>query len=329
MSKRAITIAGAGITGLWHALLLARAGHSVRLVERSAEPFATAASRYGGAMLAPYCETESAEAIVRDLGLRAMELWRGAYPRAVFHGSLVLAQPRDRRELTRYGRLTGNHEGVDAARIAALEPDLGGRFSTGLFYPAEGHLEPWAALAFLVDEARKAGAEIVFGSPWEPGRNDGLVVDCRGLDARDGLKDLRGVRGERVVVMTPEVTLRRPVRLLHPRFPIYVVPWDGGRYMIGATQIESEDPGPVTLRSALELLSTAYALHPAFGEAQILEFGAGLRPSFPDNLPRIVVRNDHIYVNGLYRHGFLLAPALAELTARWIETGETHPEVFR
>ncbi|MGE3627995.1 MAG: FAD-dependent oxidoreductase, partial [Hyphomicrobiales bacterium] len=123
--------------------------------------------------------------------------------------------------------------------------------------------------------------------------------------------------------------LRRPVRLLHPRFPIYVVPWDGGRYMIGATQIESEDPGPVTLRSALELLSTAYALHPAFGEAQILEFGAGLRPSFPDNLPRIVVRNDHIYVNGLYRHGFLLAPALAELTARWLDTGETHPEVFR
>lgn len=329
MSKRDITIAGAGIVGLWHALLLARAGHSVRLLERSAEPFARAASRYGGAMLAPYCETESAEAIVRDLGLRAMQLWREVYPATMFKGSLVLAQPRDRGELARYGRLTESHESVDAVRIGELEPDLAGRFSTGLFYPAEGHLEPQAAMTFLVEEARGAGADILFGAHWTPGKEDGLVIDCRGLDARDGLKELRGVRGERVVVATPEVTLNRPVRLLHPRFPIYVVPWEGGRYMIGATQIESENPGPITLRSALELLSTAYALHPAFGEAQIIEFGAGLRPSFPDNLPRIVVRDGHIYVNGLYRHGFLLAPALAELTARWIQTGETHPEVFR
>ena len=53
--------------------------------------------------------------------------------------------------------------------------------------------------------------------------------------------------------------LRRPVRLLHPRFPIYVVPWSGNRFMVGATQIESEADGPVTLRSALELLGAAYA----------------------------------------------------------------------
>jgi glycine oxidase len=33
-------------------------------------------------------------------------------------------------------------------------------------------------------------------------------------------------------------------------------------------------------------------------------------------------------VNGLYRHGFLLAPALAELVASFIDTGATDPEVF-
>ncbi|MEC9368297.1 MAG: FAD-dependent oxidoreductase [Pseudomonadota bacterium] len=327
MSQRTITVAGAGIVGLWHALLLARAGHRVRLVERSSEPFARSASRYGGAMLAPWCETESADAIVRDLGLRALELWREAYPEARFDGSLVLAQSRDRKELTRFARLTEGHEAVDAEKLAKLEPDLEGRFTSGLFYPGEGHVQPESAMAYLLDAAREAGAEIQFGVAL--GNSSGeLVIDCRGLDARDVLSGLRGVRGERVVVSTPEIRLNRPVRLLHPRFPIYVVPWGGGRFMIGATQIESEEAGPVTLRSALELLSTAYALHPAFGEAQIVEFGAGLRPSFPDNLPRIVVRSDHIYVNGLFRHGFLLAPALAELTVAWVETGARHPEVF-
>jgi glycine oxidase len=107
-----------------------------------------------------------------------------------------------------------------------------------------------------------------------------------------------------------------------------VVPWGYGFYLVGATQIESDETGPVTVRSALELLSTAYALHPAFGEAEIVGFGANARPAFPDNLPRIIVKNDHIHVNGLFRHGFLLAPALAELTACYIETGDTHPEVF-
>ena len=56
--------------------------------------------------------------------------------------------------------------------------------------------------------------------------------------------------------------------------------------------------------------------------------GAGARPAFPDNRPRIIARKGYIYVNGLYRHGFLLAPALAELVADYIETGANDPEVF-
>ncbi len=155
-----------------------------------------------------------------------------------------------------------------------------------------------------------------------------LVIDCRGLAAKDDLPTLRGVRGERIVIKSREVDLARPVRLLHPRFPLYVVPWGDGLYMIGATVIESEETGAVTLRSALDLLSAAYALDPAFAEAEIVRQGAGARPAFPDNRPRIIPRKGYIYVNGLYRHGFLLAPALAELVAAYIETGATHPEVF-
>lgn len=327
MAQRKITIRGAGIAGLWQTLTLARAGHEVTLLERSEEPFEGACSFYAGAMLAPYAEEEGAEALIRELGLRSIELWRETYPETRSNGSLVLAPPRDRRELDRFERMTEGHERVDEAKIAKLEPDLAGDYATGLYFAGEAHVHPHSAMDFLLGEAEEAGATAHFGQEQVP-RGTELVIDCRGLAARDELDELRGVRGERLVIRTGEVALNRPVRLLHPRFPLYVVPWGHGFYLIGATQIESDEEGTVSVRSALDLLSTAYALHPAFGEAEIVGFGAGVRPAFRDNQPRIIVKSDHIHVNGLFRHGFLLAPALAEMTARYIEDGTTHPEVF-
>ena len=78
----------------------------------------------------------------------------------------------------------------------------------------------------------------------------------------------------------------------------------------------------------LELLSAAYALHPAFGEAEILELGTGVRPAFPDNLPRLQWQGSTLHVNGLYRHGFLLAPALARRAAQVLLEGRHFPEVM-
>lgn len=121
------------------------------------------------------------------------------------------------------------------------------------------------------------------------------MIDCRGLAARDILPDLRGVKGEMLVIRCPDVTLTRPVRLLHPRIPLYVVPRGDGVYMLGATMIESEDRRRITVRSMLELLSAAYAINPAFGEAEVLEIGVDLRPAFRDNLPRIRRRGRTIY----------------------------------
>ncbi|MGI9381857.1 MAG: FAD-dependent oxidoreductase [Methyloligellaceae bacterium] len=327
MSKKKIHIRGAGIAGLWQALTLARRGHDVTVAERSPEPFGAACSAYAGGMLAPYCEEESAEPMIRDLGLRSIALWRETYPETRAAGSLVVTQPRDRRELDRYARMTEAHERVNGNRIGDLEPELADRFSVALFYSQEAHVVPGPALSFLLDAARAAGADLRFGDEATDIKAD-WTIDCRGLAARDALPELRGVRGERLLIRTEEVHLERPVRLLHPRFPIYVVPWDDGLFMVGATQIESEEAHAVSVRSALELLSTAYALHPAFGEAEIVEFGAGVRPAFPDNLPRVVVNGSEIYVNGLFRHGFLLAPALAELVAAHVDEGASHPEVF-
>lgn len=329
-SARTITIAGAGIVGLWQALVLARRGHRVRLVERSAEPFEVAASALAGAMIAPYCEAEAAEPVIRELGMRALTLWRTTYPGVSANGTVVVAGTRDRADLTRFARMTEGHQRIDREALQALEPALAGRFSEGLYYAAEAHMVPAHAMRFLLEAIRAAGVEVAFSTSLSrDGGDGGMVVDCRGLAARNELVDLRGVRGERLVVETREVQLARPIRLLHPRQPLYVVPWGEGRFMVGATVIESDDAGPVTVRSALELLGSAYAVHPAFAEAQIVEMTAGVRPAFPDNVPRIVVREGTIHVNGLYRHGFLLAPVLAELVAQHLETGAIDERIFR
>jgi glycine oxidase len=160
----------------------------------------------------------------------------------------------------------------------------------------------------------KAG-EIRFGADGETPAGANVVIDCRGWAAREALPELRGVRGEMMRIRSREVRLTRAVRFLHPRIPLYIVPRANNEFMLGATMIESAEKGAVSVRSAIEMLSAAYALHPAFGEAEILEMSADVRPAYPDNEPRIDERGGRIFVNGFFRHGFLLAPAFADRVA--------------
>jgi glycine oxidase len=342
--KFPITVIGAGVVGLATAMALDQRGAEVTILERSAE-LGGNASWLAGGMLAAFCEGESAPASVVERGAKALDWWRQRVPGVVRNGTLVLAPPRDVGEIDRFAARTREWERVDADAIGELEPDLAGRFRKGLFFRSEGHLDPRVAMAALTHGLKERGVEIRFGanvagaplpvsagegrgegrrpSPPSSGASrhllpragEGLIVDCRGYSARDALPELRGVRGEMLLVRTREIALKRPVRLLHPRIPLYVVPRADGLFMIGATMIESADKGGVSVRSAIELLSAAYALHPAFGEAEIVEMRADVRPAFPDNEPRILERGGRIYVNGFYRHGFLLSPHYAERAA--------------
>lgn len=325
-----VRIVGAGVAGLTCAHAFARRGARVTLVDRNAGS-GRGCSWYAGGMLAPWCERESAEPIIVELGLESQAYWREAVPDVPNEGSLVLAQPRDLPDLRRFARRTDHYEWLDGTAIAALEPDLDGRFDQGLFFPSESHLEPRKALAALTRRLTdEFGVEMTFEADgFAPEADDAdVVVDCRGLAARDELTDLRGVKGEMLVLYSTEVSLKRPVRMLHPRIPVYIVPRGDGHFMIGATSIENDERGRVTGRSMLELLGAVYALHPAFGEAEIVEIGADVRPAFPDNLPRLRRRGKTIYVNGLYRHGFLAAPALARRAAELAFDGTHFPEVM-
>jgi glycine oxidase len=338
VEQRSITVVGAGIFGLWQALLLARADHRVRLIERSTVPFTAGASQWAGAMIAPFCEAEAAPPSVREAGRDGLQLWRDVYPELVSNGSLVVAAARDSGELTRFTRLTVGHDTIGAERFAELEPDLAGRFPKALYFADEAHLETPRALNFLVDAVRQAGVELKLGTAWsqhehKPASPRDLVIDCRGLAARDDLPTLRGVRGERLLIRSRDIRLRRPVRLLHPRASFYMVPWSDGVHLIGATVIESEDDRPMTTRSALELLGLTYALHPGFGEAEIVEMSAGVRPAFPDNVPKALVPANPdagatIHVNGAYRHGFLLAPVMAKAVVDWLASGLLRPDLM-
>jgi glycine oxidase len=312
LAKSSVIVIGAGVAGLSCALELAERGVGVEIVERGRALGDGNCSWMAGGMLAPWCERATTEPEVATWGALSIAWWGERFPNTVLNGSLVVAQSRDAPDLARFAARTERFEWVDGESIAALEPDLAGRFRRALFFPDEAHLDPRRAMVALAARLEGLGVAIRFGVELAPrDAQADIIVDCRGLAACDALPDLRGVRGEMVVVRTPDLSLRRPVRMLHPRLPLYIVPRGNGLFMIGATMIESERRGPVSVRSAMELLNAAFALHPAFGEAEIVELGADLRPAFPDNLPQVRVMNGVVHANGLFRHGFLLAPELA------------------
>lgn len=314
------TILGGGVCGLAMAAELSSRDVQVTVIDPKGAPGDHACSWWAGGMLAPDCEGVSAEPEIVLQGHKAAGWWESQGAAVHYEGTLVVALHRDQSDLATFARRAPSAATLSKEQIAEQEPHLADRYSKALFLADEGHLDPRATLTALHPKLAQRG--VCFG-----GKITGQVIDCRGLAARDILTDLRGVKGEMLVVRCPDLTLSRPVRLLHPRFPLYIVPRGDGVFMLGATQIETGERSRATLRSVMELMNAAYALHPAFGEAELLEIGVDARPAFPDNQPRIRRIGDVIYANGLFRHGFLLAPALAQMTADLVLEGKI-PEVW-
>jgi glycine oxidase len=335
-----VSILGAGLMGRLMGLLLLRAGHPVDLHDSSSAQAEGAAAWVAAAMLAPLAESAVTEPSVVAMGCYALARWEkllASLAQPVFfqrQGTLVLWHRQDRAEAKRFQGLLGRTlrqmpnlpRPVQMADqdLSSLEPALGDRFSQGLYLPSEGQLDNRGLLVALLSELHALGARLHWHSPADPEtlarRNpDHLLLDCRGLGARPQWQGLRGVRGEVIRVHAPDVPLRRPTRLIHPRYPIYIAPKPGHIFVIGATEIESDDGGPASVRSTLELLSAAYTVHPGFGEARILELNTQCRPTLGNNLPAIRQEGPQLLrINGLYRHGFMIAPAVADAAMQWL-----------
>lgn len=315
MSQRSnprIRVLGAGVFGLACAAELAARGAAVEVWDRAEALGLATCSYLAGGMLAPGCEAESAPPAVVAAAAGGADWWEAQGVQVIRRGSLVLAAPRDQGELPRFLRQSVGGQRVAGAALAALEPALAEKHTQGIFYPDEAHLDPRAALASLAEKL-----SVQWG---QDGRTDDLagvdlLIDARGIAARPEIAPLRGVRGEMILLHCPEVTITRPIRLIHPRHPCYLVPRGGGVYMLGATMVESDDRKPVTVKAALDLLAALWAVHPGFAEAEILETAAHIRPAYPDNIPAARRDGRVIRVNGAYRHGFLLAHHLARQVA--------------
>ena len=207
--------------------------------------------------------------------------------------------------------------------LQALEPALLPGLQ-GWLLPGEGQVDASRLLPALVAESPGVqwhwGTRAIHVEPhWlhvagrSPVKVD-FAVDTRGLGARGagtGLS-LRGVRGELLWLHAPGLELRRPERCIHARHRVYLVPRHGDLVIVGATEIDSEDRSPVSVRSTIELLSAAHSIVPQLAEARIVRLDTHLRPATLDQRPHLHCEPGLIRINGLFRHGFLLAPALVE-----------------
>ncbi|REL28619.1 FAD-dependent oxidoreductase [Thalassotalea euphylliae] len=278
------------------------------------------------------------------------------------HGSICVSHRADQGDYERFTRHISLQypqaqlQLLSKSELAKQAPALAERFENGAYLQGEGCIDNHQLLNALAS-ALKANdtvnwheqTQVLAVSPFQVRTDSGtkqfdLVIDCRGIGAsaihsrasanadtniedQGALPMLRPVRGEVIRVYAPEVELSLPVRLMHPRYKLYIAPKANHEYVIGATEIESGATGKVTVQSALELLSALYSLHPGFAEAQIIEQLSHSRPAFADNRPQARSQSGLIQLNGLYRHGYLLAPVMLatglHLVAQQINTAKS------
>lgn len=346
-----IAIVGAGLIGRILALECHFAGFNVSLFDRDDKEGKLSCAYTGAGMLAPYTELEASEPIIAALGIESLDLWPILLKRLkgeVFfqrEGTLIVAHPQDEADLERFGRHVKHQlqseDWVSLATPHTKDPlihynlmDLADKkihlsraFSHAFYVPAEGQIDNKQlidALKHSIDDAKiewHTNSNIDSFNQLE--KDFDFVIDCRGLGAKNDLDHLRGVRGELVMINAPEVDIPIPIRLMHPRHPIYIVPRKNNNFIVGATSIESADQRSITVQSVLELLSAACTVHQGFAEANIVETRVNNRPTLLDNLPAIIhsKKNKIVRINGLYRHGFLVAPKLAQLILALLQTG--------
>jgi glycine oxidase len=335
-----IAIVGGGLLGRLLAWRASTAGLRVALYDAASSQGEGSAAWVAAGMITPSAEAVDADPEIVAMGRRSLSLWPqwlAELPEPVFYrddGTLLLWHREDAGEAHRFERLLATRDAeahlvhVDPARLNELEPALDSRFQQSLYLPGEAQIDNRALLKTLALALQEAGVQchwrtFVAGNALPAA---GIVVDCRGMGARRDLSQLRGVRGEIVRLDAPDVELRYMLRLLHPRFSVYVVPRPEGKLVVGATSVESDDRSPMSVRGALELLTSAYSVLPALAEARIQEFTTQVRPTLPDNRPAFFYHfGRHVLrINGLYRHGFLLSPAIVEealplLSGQWEE----------
>lgn len=342
--NKTIGIAGAGLMGRLLGWRLKELGYQVTVFDRDISGHSSAAFAAAG-MLSPFAESVVSQELIYQLGMDSLALWPQWTTEIASnftinqHGSIIGCHHYDENELKHFiQRLVADVDRhaiipLDRQAIAALEPEL--HFSKGFHLTQEGLIDTRLFISTLTDYFIKTNTPLIEQNVLSvmPRRIQtehhsylfDAVFDCRGRGGEQHFDDLRSVRGEVIRVYAPDVTLQHTIRLTHPRYPIYIAPMANHHYVIGATEIEVDDTSPISVRSCLELLNAAYSVHRGFAEARIIDTCTAQRPTLYDNLPRILHQDGFIAVNGLYRHGFLIAPALVNTCVNLITSQPIDP----
>ncbi len=319
-----VAVVGAGICGSLTAYFAQNSGLDVHVFEPDNDK--TNCSFTAAGMLAPMAELESSDDNIYQLGIKSVSLWPQIIETLgvpVFHrdnGTLVVSHRQDEAVFSQFVNILQRKLGDDFTNKCellneqTLEPELKD-LGTSLYLKKEAQVDSHQTLNALHANLQKNShwhwkKVIELKANSVDGEYYDWVFDCRGLAAAQDIPGLHGVRGEVIMVKAPQVNIDRMVRVMHPRYRIYIAPRENNCYMIGATEIQSDDTGPISVRSTLELLSAAFSVHSGFAEARILALDTNARPAAMDHQPIIHHQAGLTRLNGLYRHGFLLAPAV-------------------
>jgi glycine oxidase len=329
-SSSTVAVVGGGVIGLSCAWRAASAGFAVTVHDPAP---GSGASRVAAGMLAPITEAVPSEPEVLALGAASLRRWpdfaaelttAGADPGLRTRGTLTVAvDPGDRAELDRIAeQLSWMGRQVDmlsgrAARRA--EPSLGPQVCRALSVPGDLSVDNRALLTALLVACRGAGVGFHGQRCTELPAADVVVLAAGAHSAtlhpalRRAIRPVKGeilrLRARPGTLPPPSRTVRAIVGARHS----YLVPRDGGRLVLGATQREVGFDTDVTAGGVRELLTDAERVLPAIAEYVLEEAVAGLRPGSPDNLPVIgELEPGVLAATGHHRHGILLAPLTAD-----------------
>ena len=346
-----VTVVGAGVVGCAIAYELAARGTAVRLID----PRGTGqgASRASAGMLAPRIEGHS-EALLR-LGLGSLDLYDSFITRVAADaqrrveyrrsGTLQVARTDDEsRQLEKEDRALVDagvpHSYLDGSALKSLEPALAEDVCSGLLIPEHGYVGVATLVSALTEAAGRAGATLsaakVLGVSTAAGSVRVETSEGR-LTSNVVVLAAGSWSGGIPMAAAPPAPVR-PIRgqLLQLRFerpPLsrvvwgadgYLVPWEDGRLLVGATVEDVGFDESVTTEGVQRLLECAQALLPAARSAKCEGARAGLRPATPDELPIIGASSTMpgvYYATGHYRNGVLLAPLTAIMVADLILNG--------
>ena len=343
-----IIVVGAGIVGCAVAYELARRGASVQIVdERLAGMGATQAS---AGVLAPFIEARE-ESPFLTLTVRGLERFDGFIPRVSAESGIAVPYKRngtldvavsdaDMRNLEANASLLAKRgvraDVFDAAGVRAEEPHVGGDAVGGLLIGTHGFVAAGELTRALVAAARARGAQVVEQTRVQritPSPGDVVVETSRGSLTANAVVFAPGSWASQISIdgITAPVPVRPvrgqllwlawngpPLRRVTWSSRCYLVPWDDGTLLVGATVEEAGYDERATVAGVRDLLDAACEIVPQAWSAGFRVARVGLRPATSDGLPVIgassVVPNV-IYATGHYRNGVLLAPLTADLVA--------------